>query len=286
MPNSRNASANARWAYCARDLPRSSKSASGTTRTEHRHEPRNGGNESLRARAGFCAVQSVLREVGFQYPLVLGRPGVRPLRQHQLPVAGVLCPRTRRQFHDAPVGRERGRLARARARIRCRRGIRRARRRTARSAMAHPRFPAVRSHRRVVAHRNKHRRTGMMATRFESLSPILAVDDLHQALAFYRDLLGFSLAWCWGEPPELAGICRDAVEMTLMARTDKPEGRARVYLRITGIDALYAGLERAGADVTVPIGDRPYGLRDFRIVDPGGNELDIGEVIATPEAAV
>ena len=37
----------------------------------------------------------------------------------------------------------------------------------------------------------------MTATRFESLSPILAADDLHQALAFYRDLLGFDLAWCW-----------------------------------------------------------------------------------------
>ena len=126
----------------------------------------------------------------------------------------------------------------------------------------------------------------MTATRFESLSPILAVEDLHHALAFYRDLLGFDLAWCWGEPPELAGICRDAVEMTLMARMDKPAGRARVYLRVTGINALYAGLERAGAAITVPIGDRPYGLRDFRIVDPSGNELDIGEAIATPEAAV
>jgi len=124
----------------------------------------------------------------------------------------------------------------------------------------------------------------MTATRFESLSPILAADDLHQALAFYRDLLGFDLAWCWGEPPELAGICRDAIEMTLMARTDKPEGPARVYLRVTGIDALYAGLEQAGADITVPIGDRPYGLRDFRVVDPSGNELDIGEAIAHQEA--
>src|SRR5690348_14986207 len=224
MPNSRNASANAPWACCAKGLPRSSRSGNDATPKEDRHEPCDGGNESLPARAGFCAVESVLREVGFQYPLVLERLGVRPLRRHQLPVAGVLCPRTRRQFHDAPAGRERGRLARARARIRCRRGIRRARRRTARSAMAHPRFPAVRSHWRVVAHRNKHRRTGMMATRFESLSPILAVDDLHQALAFHRDLLGFNLVWCWGEPPELAGICRDAVELTLMDRADKPEG--------------------------------------------------------------
>jgi uncharacterized glyoxalase superfamily protein PhnB len=38
----------------------------------------------------------------------------------------------------------------------------------------------------------------MTATKFESVAPILAVDDLHRALAFYRDLLGFDLAWCWG----------------------------------------------------------------------------------------
>jgi uncharacterized glyoxalase superfamily protein PhnB len=125
----------------------------------------------------------------------------------------------------------------------------------------------------------------MTATKFESVAPILAVDDMHRALAFYRDLLGFNLAWCWGEPLELAGICRDAVELTLMDRPDKPEGHARIYLRITGIDALYASLAQAGAAITVPIGDRPYGLRDFRVVDPGGNELDIGEVIANLEVA-
>jgi uncharacterized glyoxalase superfamily protein PhnB len=125
----------------------------------------------------------------------------------------------------------------------------------------------------------------MTETKFESLAPILAVDDLHQALAFYRDLLGFTLAWCWGEPPDLAGICRDAVEITLMARKDKPQGRGRVSLRITDIDALYARLKQAGAAITVPIGDRSYGLRDFRIVDPGGNELDIGEAIAAGEGA-
>lgn len=124
-----------------------------------------------------------------------------------------------------------------------------------------------------------------MTTRFESLAPILAVDDLHRVLAFYRDLLGFDLAWCWGKPLELAGLCRDAVELTLMDRPDKPEGRARISLRITSIDALYASLAQAGADITVPIGDRPYGLRDFRVVDPSGNELDIGEAIALPEVA-
>jgi uncharacterized glyoxalase superfamily protein PhnB len=84
---------------------------------------------------------------------------------------------------------------------------------------------------------------------------------------------------------ELAGLCRDAVELTLMDRPDKPEGRARISLRIKGIDALYASLAQAGADITVPIGDRPYGLRDFRVVDPNGNEVDIGEATAVREVA-
>ncbi|HEX5430615.1 MAG TPA: glyoxalase superfamily protein [Bryobacteraceae bacterium] len=123
----------------------------------------------------------------------------------------------------------------------------------------------------------------MKPTTFESISPIFAVADLPRSLAFYCDLLGFEPAWTWGKPPQLAAICRDKVEITLMDRADKPEGQARVYLRVTGIATLYAALERAGADIVVPIADRAYGLRDFRVRDPSGNELDIGEEIAALE---
>jgi uncharacterized glyoxalase superfamily protein PhnB len=115
----------------------------------------------------------------------------------------------------------------------------------------------------------------------ESVSPVFPVDDLAVSLDFYLRKLGFDLAWSWGEPPHIASVCRNGVEIMLSQRSDASmPGAAQVYLGVSGIDAWYDALKSAGVDVRVPIGDRPYGMRDFRIVDPSGNELSFGQPIA------
>lgn len=121
----------------------------------------------------------------------------------------------------------------------------------------------------------------MESVKLESVSPILTVRDLPQALEFYQRVLGFDLAWSWGEPADIAAVCRGNVEITLTQRADaKPAGSAHIYLGISGIDAYYSQIEQAGATIVVPLGDRPYGMRDFRIADPSGNELSIGQATA------
>jgi predicted enzyme related to lactoylglutathione lyase len=76
---------------------------------------------------------------------------------------------------------------------------------------------------------------------------------------FYCHTLGFDLAWSWGEPPDIAAVCRDSVEMTLTQRAGaKPAGAAHVYLGVSGIDDYYAALVDAGVKIIVPIEDRPY----------------------------
>jgi predicted enzyme related to lactoylglutathione lyase len=118
----------------------------------------------------------------------------------------------------------------------------------------------------------------MDSVKLVSVSPILKVHDLSQAIDFYRHTLGFDLAWSWGSPPDIAAVCRDNVEIMLTQRADtKPAEASHIYLNITGIDDYYAMLERAGVTMLVPIGDRPYGMRDFRIADPSGNELSMGQ---------
>lgn len=118
--------------------------------------------------------------------------------------------------------------------------------------------------------------------KIESVSPIFSVSDLSRAIDFYRDRLGFDLAWSWGEPPDIAAVCRDGIEITLTQRAgSKPTGAAQIYLSVSGIDDYYAGLLSAGVTIVIPIGDRPYGMRDFRIADPSGNELSIGQAIAS-----
>jgi len=125
--------------------------------------------------------------------------------------------------------------------------------------------------------------TAMTLPRFQSVSPFLGVEDLPAALAFYRDKLGFSLAWEWGQPAEMAAVCRDAVELTLATRSDaKPGGISRLYLQVGGVDSYHAQLQAAGVAISVAIDDRPYGMRDFSIIDPAGNVLCFGQASHTP----
>lgn len=113
--------------------------------------------------------------------------------------------------------------------------------------------------------------------RFEAVTPILAVGDQAAALDFYERVLGFERGWVWGE---LASVCRGEVELNLDSSGQAPFGISRIYLRMQDVDGFHAAVLGRGANVTVPLADRPYGLRDFRLVDPWGNALSFGEVIA------
>ena len=115
----------------------------------------------------------------------------------------------------------------------------------------------------------------------EAAVPILSVTDLPEALDYYERVLGFQVGWKWGEPPRLASVCRDRVELNLSQSGEGKPGPSKVYFQMAGVDAYYDHITIAGAKVAVPIADRPYGMRDFRIVDPSGNELSFGEATST-----
>jgi catechol 2,3-dioxygenase-like lactoylglutathione lyase family enzyme len=113
---------------------------------------------------------------------------------------------------------------------------------------------------------------------FESVTPRLPVSDVESALTFYVDQLGFSLGWKWGNPLSHANVCRDSVALDLIASAGDRRGTAMAYIGLKGIDAYFAELKARKVDVS-DIGDRPYGMRDFEVVDPCGNRLAFGEAI-------
>ena len=115
----------------------------------------------------------------------------------------------------------------------------------------------------------------------EAAVPILSVTDLSQALEYYERVLGFQVAWRWGEPPRLISICRDRVEVNLSQSSEGKPGVSKVYFQMAGVDAYYSHVSTSGAKVVIPLADRPYGMRDFRVIDPGGNELSFGEAIGS-----
>jgi uncharacterized glyoxalase superfamily protein PhnB len=116
------------------------------------------------------------------------------------------------------------------------------------------------------------------APALEAIAPIFSVSDVPAALAYYQNVLGFALAWTWGEPPRLVSVCRDRVEINLAVLDAAGSARvSKVYVQMTGVDAYCDQIANAGAKVVVPLADREYGMRDFRIVDPWDNELSFGE---------
>lgn len=114
---------------------------------------------------------------------------------------------------------------------------------------------------------------------FEAAVPVLSVNNLSEALDYYQRVLGFHIGWQWGEPIHLASVCRDKVEVNLRQTSNGASSSSKVYFQMTGIDSYYSHIVTAGATVAVPLADRPYGMRDCRIVDPSGNELSFGEAM-------
>jgi hypothetical protein len=49
-----------------------------------------------------------------------------------------------------------------------------------------------------------------------------------------------------------------------------------VYIQLSGVDAYFAELQERSVEASEP-GDRPYGMRDFELIDPDGNRLAFGE---------
>jgi uncharacterized glyoxalase superfamily protein PhnB len=117
----------------------------------------------------------------------------------------------------------------------------------------------------------------MPETRLNSVTPILQVADLQQALRFYRDVLGFGTGWIVGDPPWLASVCRDVVEFHLHA-VEKPVP-SHVYLNVDGVDGYFNSAVAAGAAVIQPLDNRQYGMRDGRLADPDGNHIGIGQCL-------
>lgn len=108
---------------------------------------------------------------------------------------------------------------------------------------------------------------------------LFVVQDVLRSVEHYRDVLGFRVEFTYGEPTFYAGVERDNVAIHLQAasETKRQPGHGAINVFVTGVDALYQELKARGARTTEEPADRPYGMRDFDIVDLDGNQLCFGE---------
>lgn len=120
--------------------------------------------------------------------------------------------------------------------------------------------------------------------RLRSVAPAFTVNDLEASLAWYRDVLGFTVTDEMKRDGKLVGVSlkAGAVEL-LLGQDDFAKGRDRnkgVGFRLYGVtaqdvDRLAAEIEERGGVLAQQPTDQPWGTRDFAVEDPDGFKISI-----------
>jgi catechol 2,3-dioxygenase-like lactoylglutathione lyase family enzyme len=118
--------------------------------------------------------------------------------------------------------------------------------------------------------------------------PTLPSRSLSDTLGFYGRL-GF--AGRIHSHGDYAILTRGTLELHFFTHRelDPSASSAGCYLRVSDVESLYrafaaAGLPRQGIPRQDTLDDKPWGMREFAIVDPDGNLVRIGQVLGTPVA--
>jgi catechol 2,3-dioxygenase-like lactoylglutathione lyase family enzyme len=128
--------------------------------------------------------------------------------------------------------------------------------------------------------------TERSTARVTGISPLLFVEDLDRATAYFRDRLGFTLDFVYDG--FYASVSRDGFSIHLKhgdnlatekTSVDKDE-RLDAFIAVSGIRDLFDEIQRRGANVIKGLEQRPWNCIDFYVEDPDGHVLGFSELIA------
>ena|ERR1700722_11505946 len=114
----------------------------------------------------------------------------------------------------------------------------------------------------------------------KKISPMLAVANMEETLAFYRDILGFSAAL---QSPEYSIVERDGQTIHFMKAAsqevlDCVRGHTEIYIEVGGIRALWEHVRAYSNKHKIrDLFERDYGMTEFHIEDPNGCLIFVGE---------
>ncbi len=112
--------------------------------------------------------------------------------------------------------------------------------------------------------------------------PILPSRSVKQTKTFY-ELLGFD-GEVWPAPHNYLILNRGSVEIHFYTQMElsPAESSAGCYVRVLDVEGIYqefakACLPTSGIPRMDHLEDKPWGMREFAIVDPDGNLIRIGQ---------
>ena len=114
-------------------------------------------------------------------------------------------------------------------------------------------------------------------TRFISATPVLASLDIGRSVEFFCSKLGFTKLYA--EQGEYGVIERGGVSIHFWACAEQHIAEnTSCRVRVEGVDALFALCSSIGiVHPNAPLEDKPWGSREFAILDPDGNLVTFSE---------
>jgi uncharacterized glyoxalase superfamily protein PhnB len=117
-----------------------------------------------------------------------------------------------------------------------------------------------------------------------SLSTSLTVKDLEASLAWYRDVVGFTVTQQHEREGVVRAVSFSAGAVQLLINQDdgakgmdrvKGEGFSLMFTTSQDVDAIARGITERGGTLDSEPADMPWGARVFRLRDPDGFRLVI-----------
>jgi catechol 2,3-dioxygenase-like lactoylglutathione lyase family enzyme len=108
-----------------------------------------------------------------------------------------------------------------------------------------------------------------------SVIPVFHVSDVDASVRFYTEVLGFVQAFRYGT---YVGLKLETCEVHICPPGDQGPGigGGNAYIICDEVDEYFRKIKAAGAKPASEPADRMYGMRDFAVRDPDGNQLSFG----------
>jgi uncharacterized glyoxalase superfamily protein PhnB len=120
--------------------------------------------------------------------------------------------------------------------------------------------------------------------RLRGIAPSITANNLQASIAWYRDVLGFTLEETWEHDGKMAGVSLKAGTGYLMLSQDdwakghdrvKGQGLRLYFSTAQDVDQIASGIKARGGRLASEPKDQPWGARTFDLVDPDGFRLTI-----------
>lgn len=115
---------------------------------------------------------------------------------------------------------------------------------------------------------------------------VFEAEDYDKTVAFYRDALELPIVEGWDRGADRGRMFQAAsgiVEVVSEAGGLRGWKKQGIVIEVEGIDAVYERLREKGVAIELELAERPWGTREFVLLDPDGNAVTFFEPLASEE---